>query len=169
MSDTQIPAGWYPDPAGDTTKVRYWNGFAWSEQLQDAASISASTPAVPLPQASPLEPPPPSSATFPATPYAPPQTTHYYQQAPTYDATQKDTSGKATASLVCGIVGIFGAALLALAGYILGIIAIVFGVSGRKSNKKSMATAGIVLGIIALIVALINSILGVINAMAVYF
>ena len=58
----------------------------------------------------------------------------------------------AVAAMVCGIVGIF------LCGIILGIVAIVLGVSANnriRQNPRSylgggMATAGIVLGIIAI-------------------
>jgi hypothetical protein len=61
--------------------------------------------------------------------------------------------GKAVASLVCGLVG------LVLAGIILGIVAIVFGVQSRKAidasggqlKGRGMATAGLVLGIIDIV------------------
>ena len=61
-------------------------------------------------------------------------------------------SGKATASLVLGIVGIF------VCPIILSILAIVFGIQSRKEIANSlgrlkghgMATAGLVLGIVGL-------------------
>jgi hypothetical protein len=61
--------------------------------------------------------------------------------------------GKAVAALVCGLVG------LVLAGIILGIIAIVFGVQSRKAidasrgqlKGRGMATAGLVLGIVDIV------------------
>lgn len=34
MADQQ--AGWYPDPLGDTTKLRYWNGTQWTDDYMDA-------------------------------------------------------------------------------------------------------------------------------------
>ena len=34
MSD-QI-AGWYPDPSGDPTKLRYWNGEQWTDDYSAA-------------------------------------------------------------------------------------------------------------------------------------
>jgi hypothetical protein len=43
MPDTQTPAGWYPDPSGDATKLRYWDGTTWTEQTQDASSASQNT------------------------------------------------------------------------------------------------------------------------------
>ncbi len=41
-------AGWYPDPMGDTTKLRYWDGAAWTDhyapaQGQPAATTAAAT------------------------------------------------------------------------------------------------------------------------------
>jgi hypothetical protein len=36
MTDTQVPAGWYADPSGDATKLRYWDGTQWTEQYQSA-------------------------------------------------------------------------------------------------------------------------------------
>ena len=36
MTDAQVPAGWYPDPAGDESKIRYWDGQNWTDQTQDA-------------------------------------------------------------------------------------------------------------------------------------
>ncbi len=61
-------------------------------------------------------------------------------------------SGKATASLVLGIIGIF------VCPIVLSILAIVFGVQSRKEITNSMgrikghgmATAGLVLGIVGL-------------------
>ena len=29
-------AGWYPDPMGDTTKLRYWDGNAWTDNYAPA-------------------------------------------------------------------------------------------------------------------------------------
>ncbi|MDR3037367.1 MAG: DUF2510 domain-containing protein [Coriobacteriales bacterium] len=40
MADGQIPAGWYPDPAGDTSKIRYWDGQAWTDQTQPTVNPS---------------------------------------------------------------------------------------------------------------------------------
>lgn len=28
-------AGWYPDPAGDQSKLRYWDGQAWTDRFMD--------------------------------------------------------------------------------------------------------------------------------------
>ena len=37
------PAGWYADPAGDTTKLRYWDGTCWTDSLVDASQPAASS------------------------------------------------------------------------------------------------------------------------------
>ncbi|MEG0015424.1 MAG: DUF2510 domain-containing protein [Gordonibacter sp.] len=29
-------AGWYPDPSGDTTRLRYWDGAQWTENVANA-------------------------------------------------------------------------------------------------------------------------------------
>lgn len=34
MSSPQ--AGWYPDPSGDLTKLRYWDGLQWTDNYTEA-------------------------------------------------------------------------------------------------------------------------------------
>ncbi len=73
----------------------------------------------------------------------------------------------AIVALILGLVGIV-AWLLPFLGYPVTIIAIVFGVKGRKMmENRGMATAGFVLGIVFLVLTLINSIAGVILNMAI--
>ena len=79
-------------------------------------------------------------------------------------AETKERSGKATAAMVLGIIGVLGAFLIAVVGLILGVIAIVFGRqareetgSGRKSGR-GQAQAGFVLGIVAIAAAVVNMI-----------
>ena len=71
-------------------------------------------------------------------------------------------SGKAIASLVCGIVG------LIVFGPVLGTIALVMGVLARKETApvgpyrgRGMATAGIVLGAVDIAFAVIALALGI--------
>ncbi len=71
-------------------------------------------------------------------------------------------NGFAVTALVCGIVGVVLGVLPFFVGWILGIIAIVFGVLGRKRavanpaiGRGGMATAGIVLGIIAIVATIL--------------
>ena len=35
-------AGWYPDPAGDASKLRYWDGSAWTDRFMDRPPASDS-------------------------------------------------------------------------------------------------------------------------------
>ncbi|MDR2107926.1 MAG: DUF2510 domain-containing protein [Coriobacteriales bacterium] len=103
MSEAQIPAGWYPDPLGDTTKVRYWDGLAWTSQLLDVTNpYGSAAPYTPQPAATPpfqpaqtdfnpgevYQTPAPSSSEQPAAqPYQPP-----YQQQPTEQPWQQTTA-----------------------------------------------------------------------------
>ena len=61
---------------------------------------------------------------------------------------------KGIISLICGIIGLF------FAGIIFGIIAIILGVMGRKSDDSPMiATIGLILGIIDVVCAIIALVL----------
>jgi hypothetical protein len=89
--------------------------------------------------------PPPFSPTGPPPGYAP------YGSPGTFGPPK--TSGKAIASLVCGIVG------LLCFGIILGPVALGLGLSAKREIESSngsitgsgMATAGIVLGVLAIV------------------
>jgi hypothetical protein len=72
---------------------------------------------------------------------------------------QVDRTGRATASLVLGIVGLI-AWLIPLIGFPVTITGLVMGFQGQHSSKKAVATAGIVLSIIALVLTVINSAVG---------
>ena len=84
-------------------------------------------------------------------PPAPPPPPPGFEQYPASGPPQ--THSKATASLICGIIGLF------LCGVILGPVAIYLGNqakqeirgSGGRYTGDGMATAGIVLGIIAVV------------------
>lgn len=68
-------------------------------------------------------------------------------------------SGPAIASLILGIVGAI-AWLLPFIGFPVTVVGLILGVTGRKSDKKGVATAGLVLSIIFLVFTVINSIAG---------
>lgn len=59
------PAGWYPDPAGDPTLVRYWDGTRWTTETK----LMAAPP--PPPVATPPAPTPSPPAPEPALAMAP--------------------------------------------------------------------------------------------------
>ena len=40
-------AGWYADPDGDVTKLRYWDGTQWTDQYMDAPAAEDSAAKVP--------------------------------------------------------------------------------------------------------------------------
>jgi len=100
-------------------------------------------PGPPAAQYSAPPPPPPPPA---------PVATGYGMSTPGAAAASR-TSQKATASLVCGIVG------FVCFGFILGVVAIILGVYARRDIEGSagrlggggLATAGIVLGVIDIV------------------
>ncbi len=62
---------------------------------------------------------------------------------------RRESSGLATASLVCGIVGLF------FAGIILGTIALALGVIAYRRVPSGMAKAGMVLGAVDIVLAIV--------------
>ena len=66
------------------------------------------------------------------------------------DHENQQTNGMAVSSLVLGILGVV-LNLIPLLPYLLGILAIVFGMMGNKKEiGKGMAVAGLILGVITL-------------------
>ena len=64
---------------------------------------------------------------------------------------KQQTNGMAVSSLVLGILGVV-LNLVPLLPYLLGILAIIFGTMGKKTEHgKGMAFAGVILGGIALV------------------
>ena len=86
----------------------------------------------------------------------------YAQQQP---AQARETSGKATASLVLGILAVL--LFVVWASFIFGPLAIVFGVMGRNETRMNpmkggygMATAGMVCGIIGIALTVVFAAIG---------
>ncbi|MEZ5342349.1 MAG: AIM24 family protein [Acidimicrobiales bacterium] len=52
------PAGWYPDPAGDPTLVRYWDGGQWTADTQAMMQQAPPPPAPVVNTFAPTPPPP---------------------------------------------------------------------------------------------------------------
>jgi hypothetical protein len=155
MTENQTPAGWYPDPSGDTTKTRYWDGNAWTNDFQDVQS--AAQPAT----ATGTVPGATQTTGTPAA-YNPYATTGQPAAVPA-----NDKGGMAVAALIVGIIGIPGACL-AILGYILGAVAIILGSLSLKSSKKSLAMAGLILGIVTIVLSIISSIIGVLSVSSWY-
>lgn len=72
---------------------------------------------------------------------------------------QLPVNGKATTSLVLGIIGLI-AWFLPILGFPITIVGLVKGIKGLNSTKKNIAIAGITLCIIGLVLTIINSSIG---------
>jgi Domain of unknown function (DUF4190) len=70
-----------------------------------------------------------------------------------------DHSGKATASLVLGILGLIGWCL-PIFGLPMTIVGLVLGIKGQNSSNHGSAVAGIVLNIIGLALSVVNAAIG---------
>ncbi len=70
-------------------------------------------------------------------------------------------------SLVLGIVGIVMSFIAPVAAYACAVPGLVSGI--KKSHKNYSSSAGIVLNIIALSLALVNSVLGVLMTIKIFF
>jgi hypothetical protein len=80
-------------------------------------------------------------------------------------------NGKAIASLICGIIGLvlifFTGGSCSLAGFILGIVAIILGIKAKKEIKANptaftgagFATGGTIMGVVALILGILGFLL----------
>jgi hypothetical protein len=71
----------------------------------------------------------------------------------------KDQKGKATASLVLGIIGMF-AWFIPIIGLPIQVIGLVLGIKGWKSSKHWLAVVGVILCIIGLVLTIINASIG---------
>lgn len=135
--------GWFPDPNG-RHEHRYFNGRAWTADVADGGERAID----PLGSApTPVRPP----AAFPPSPPRP------------------ERGGLATASLVCGIIGVLIAWLpfLVVGGVVLAILALVFGVKTLRSGTtpsgaRGKSIAGVVLGAVALALAVLGAVLSVV-------
>ena len=137
MANGQTPAGWYPDPAGDTSLIRYWDGHAWTAQTQ---------PMVQPGQLSGIGAPP----VTPQPVYAPGQAIPYSLTSQPVN----DRKGFAIAGFVLGIVSV---ALFCFTWIdaALALLAIIFSAIGIKSSRKKLAIVGLILGIVGLIVSVV--------------
>lgn len=145
---TATPAGWYPDPQ-DATRLRWWDGQAWSESTAPAAPAAPETPAAPAPDAAPdssgpgytqgyggypTYPTGPTTPTYPSSPAGQPGLPNPY-------AEQKPSNTLSIIGIVCGAVGFLVCPL------ILGIAGLVLGGVARSKNEPLANVALIVSGI----------------------
>lgn len=138
--EPQLAAGWFPDPNG-RHEHRYFNGRSWTADVADGGQRSVD-PMGTLPTPRPAFPPGPAGSTG---------------------------NGIATAALVCGLIAVVLAWMpfVVVAGLVLAVLALVFGVQGlRRSNVTSAgrgkSIAGIVLGAVGVGLAVLGTILTVV-------
>jgi len=131
MSDQQ--AGWYPDPADEINKLRYWDGTQWTNDFADVPSQS--TIAQPAQPGQPGQPAQPGQAVQPGQPV---QTTPLYLQP----QPAQPANVLAIVSLICAIAGFFIPVVTSIAAVILGALAL------KRPEQKGLAIAGLTLGIL---------------------
>ncbi len=122
------PQEWFPDPSG-RHELRWWDGTQWTDHVSDDGETANDEPG------EPLYPPPPAKGSEPGAP-------------PT-------RSGRATAALVLGIVGIL------VFPVVCSTLAIIFGALALRDmgedpalSGRKMAWWGLGLGIAGLVVGL---------------
>lgn len=81
-----------------------------------------------------------------------------------YNAPQEEKKGMSIAALVLGCCGLI-AWCIPLFGYPVSIVGIILGCMGMKKGGKTLAIIGIILCALCLVASIINSVLGVMNAM----
>lgn len=64
---------------------------------------------------------------------------------------QQENKSFSITSLICGILGLIACFINGILALILDIVAIVFGVLGRKKGGKKLGTAGLICGIVGLV------------------
>ncbi len=135
------PAGWFPDPNG-RHEHRYFNGRAWTADVADAGQRAVD----------PFGAGPSPAAVRPPAPRSP-----------------QGGNGIATAALVCGLIAVVLAWMpfIVVAGLVLAVLAIVFGIQGlRRATAggpgRGKALAGVVLGAVGLALSVLGVILSVV-------
>ena len=166
---TDLQAGWYADPAGDVSKLRYWDGTQWTNDVADSGiapaqpsqSYQVQQPEAPVQPVQPMQPMQSAEVAaqqqFAQQPQAAPQQQYAPQdpQAPQYApqpvqpaaygaAAPKPTKGK--------LLGIIAMALAALALALAFIPILAAGVSIIWVSLI-LVVVGLVLGIVSIIMA----------------
>ena len=111
----------------------------------------------------PFEPPAPGPAPYgqPPSPYGQPPSPYGNPPGyghPPYGAPMRN--GLGTAALVLGIIGVVSGARMFFVAFVLGILAVVFGLVGRgrakrgEASNKTAATWGFALGVVAILASI---------------
>ena len=153
---SEIQAGWYQDPSGDATRLRYWDGAQWTEDYQSIPT-PAPTQQHSVPGGDGVMPTQAENASvpgaYPAEPYMP-GSLNPYAQVVYMQPQAQSANGYAIAALVCGIVGVCSCGIYSLG--IPSLVAIILGAVGKKKpGSRGLAIAGLVLGIIGLAIGLL--------------
>ncbi len=107
---TQPLAGWYPDPSGDSSKLRYWDGSQWTDSFMDNPQAAPST------QAAQPEQPYAQSSQQPYAQQATTQPVYVAAGNPTYPMTKEDQTMRLIAFIFCLVTCVtIGWALIPLA------------------------------------------------------
>ncbi|MCL2631644.1 MAG: DUF2510 domain-containing protein [Coriobacteriia bacterium] len=168
---TQPVEGWYPDPSGDASKIRYWDGTKWTEHVRENTTASAYTT---------------SSSAYTSAPTTTPNVPGYNAsgayQTPTMvnpymqtGAPIKDNHKMAKAGFLTAIIGMAVSVVSLLVGgmtasaffsmlwlfsYIATIPAIIMSAIGLRSSKRGFAITGLVLGILGIIAFIVFMMIG---------
>ena len=157
-------AGWYADPSGDASKLRYWDGTQWTDSYMEAA---ATQPVASAQTTQPYQAQQPYQQTQPYQPVQqqPQQYSQYPQQPrPAAYGQPKPSKGKVLGiiALVLGVIGIglswipfinFISFVPILAGIVLSVIALIQARGGR--GPKVFSVIALIVSTVALIVAII--------------
>ena len=132
---TELQAGWFADPSGDASKLRYWDGTQWTDHYADAVAA----PAAPVQPAEPAQPVQPAQPYEQAQPqYAPqgapqPQYAPQAAPAPVYAPQAPPQKKKKTLLFI-----IIGAAVLVIVAVVL-IFAVIKPFSSNTSTNTPPA------------------------------
>ena len=101
---TNPQAGWYPDPSGDTSKIRYWNGTQWTDDYADAqpsAGQTATATATGFEAQQPAADNPGAASAQPTMQPTVNSTTYYPQAAPASEMSDNDRTLRLVAFVFC--------------------------------------------------------------------